>query len=316
MTASERAPILLGTITVDSLDRFVSHGKVEAGLTVALELTEQYHLVNSQLRDSLIREKAPGRDVSIGEAMRLIVAGGSVFANVQRKAHLIRAEVIIVTGPGVTIESRGVGYGLIRLQREGSETVLADPAILEALQRATALALKDSLVYAKLEAPFNVKPAALLAMGGIAYKNDETLPQWDIYEKKVTTSFDLMQTAVGALARNEQVVVLDAETRDSMFADARLYMVENYNASSRDELTTLAAFEVTRMITGSLTRTAKGATLQLQFGTLDNKGQLRAARTTEQAVPNDSVDDLRTAMVKGLRELLPGTTVERPVEPK
>jgi hypothetical protein len=294
--------VMIGGMQYDSSDASISPGKIETGLTIALEATKKYKLIPSVVRDSLLRL---GPDtLSVSKAADYIKAELIVFCKVGRIGNLVRSEVIVVGGDGFMINLRGVGYGVTSIERDSSHEVVADPAILSSLQRALCVAFNDSSLYAKADSILQVRPTVLAVVGGIEFKEpSKDLGVWSLFKEKVPASYDAAQHIVEALRGRDDITLIDLDTRDSILAKARLFMVENYNASTAAELNVLSAFEVTHLITGSIERIRGGAICSLAFEEITAQKSLARLKRAESVINVDSKAALKDGVRDALRKL-------------
>jgi hypothetical protein len=102
---------------------------------------------------------------------------------------------------------------------------------------------------------------------------------------------------VAALRRHDSLTVIDMETRDSIYAMAGLFMVENYNPASASELKILKSLEVTRIITGVCERIRGGAGLRITHNELLQDATYSPLTKAEVIIPTDS----KVALQDGVR---------------
>jgi len=299
-TAQQRTQrVMIGGIQYDSADVLINPTKLETGLTIALEATQKYRLICNQMRDSILRKRP--NTLSVLQAADAVGAELIVFCNVGRIANLVRSEVIVLGGDGFIVNVRGVGYGTTSLERDTSGTAIADPAILSSLQRALCVALNDSSLYSRADTVLRVRPTALAAIGGIEFKQPSSdLGTWSLFKEKVPASYDAAQLIVEALRGCDDVTLIDLDTRDSIFAKARLFMIENYNATTAAELNVLSAFEISHLVSGTIERIRGGAICTLSFDEITPQKTLRQIKRAEGVVAVDS----KAALKDGVREAL------------
>ncbi|MCS7170587.1 MAG: hypothetical protein NZ949_08215, partial [Candidatus Kapabacteria bacterium] len=258
--------ILLAQVQVGSMLQALSPAKLEAALTAALEVTGRYSVVPTVLRDSVVvLLQREGQVPTALAVARRLNCSALCFALAERFVHLVRVEVALRWAPEFEEERRGVGYALLRYVQVGSEDFLYDPSLLEATQRAVAVALGDSDLYAALDPPLRVYPAPLLAVCGIAYSEESGLPPWQLFLQKVVTSYDAVLSAIDTARFHPRFVVLDIDTRDTIYAMGRLFEPENYNPPTLVELGLLLQMGVEYFLSGSLHRTREGAQLRMEL---------------------------------------------------
>lgn len=291
--------IMIGGMQYDTADALINPMKIETGLTIALEATQKYRVIPNDVRDSLLRQRPD--TLSVLQAADAVGAELIVFCNIGRIANLVRSEVIVLGGDGFVITVRGVGYGTTSLERDSLGTAIADPAILSSLQRAFCVAFNDSSLYVKADTVLRVRPTALAAVGGIEFKQPASdLGTWSLFKEKVPASYDAAQLIVEALRGRDDITLIDLDTRDSIFAKARLFMIENYNATTAAELNVLSAFEISHLISGSIDRFRGGAVCTLTYDEITQQKTLRQIKRAESVIAVDS----KAALKDGVRDAL------------
>jgi len=300
--AQKLPSVMPARIVDDSTDAAVTATKVEAGLALAFDLTERFEYVPSTLRDSLVALRT-SEPVTTLQAAEIVQAQIAVFASCVRVANLVRAEVTLRSGDSLETERRGVGYAAIRHYNDSG--VVADPAILTALQRALCEALQEPDLYAGAPTDLRTGPTTLVGIGGIAFENDSTVvPHWNLFEDRTVVSFDLAINLVHELQSSPALTVVDLDTRDSMFAMGGMLLIENDRPVSNFELRILRLFDVHQIITGSFVRDAKGAILTLQWCRIEPDGRYTVERTAQRRVDEDSAVTAREAMLACTADLV------------
>lgn len=294
--------VMIGGIQYDTLDAHITSKKIESGISIALEATKKYAVIPNDVRDSLLRLRKD--TLSVLMAADHIKAELIVFCNVGRIGKLVRSEVVILGGDGFVLNLSGVGYGITTIELDSTKEIVTDPAILSSLQRAVCVALKDSSLYAHASPVLKVRPAALAAVGGIHFKDTPSdLVPWSLFKEKVPASYDAALIIVEAMRDNENVIVIDLDTRDSIFAKARLFMVENYNPTTPTELNVLSAFEVSHIVVGTVDRVRGGAVCTLAYNEITDKKTLRLVKRAESVIKEDSKTALKESVRKCLTKL-------------
>ncbi len=300
--AEDRVRVMAAVIADDSTDASVTATKIEAGLSLAMDLTERYLYLPTVVRDSLVRERT-AEPVTTLQAVSITGAQMAIFARCIRIANLVRAEIALRSGTDLETEQIGVGYAAIQHVRDS--VVVADPAILAALQRALCQALSDPLLFDSAPKDLRVVPTTLVSIGGIEFTNHADLPLWSIFEDRTVVSYDLAINLVHALHERSSLTVIDLDTRDSMYALGGLYLVENDRPVSNSELRILRLFDVQTVVTGSLTRDEQGAVLRLHWCRIEPDGRYTVQETATLRVASDSLTDLRRLVLECASELGP-----------
>lgn len=294
--------VMIARIDADSADPALHPSKLIAGLTLAFESTKQYAVVPNEIRDSVAR--AIGDSATYQRVADALGAEIIVFASVARIENLVRSELVIAGGDGFTFSTGGHGYGVTFIRNDSTRSMIFDPAILSSMQRALCLSLRDSSLFAKADDALRVRPAALLGIGGINFvdKPAEVIP-WSTFKEKVPASYDMVQNITAALRYLEEYIVIDSDTRDSIYAKAGLYVVENYNPVTQLELKTLRAFDIDRIITGRYERTSAGADLTLFVQEIGSKGELTTLQKATSSIELDTKQALQDVVRSCLRKL-------------
>lgn len=295
MQAQQR--MMIGGVSLQKGDTLISAYKVEAALALACDLSSEYRLVPNDVRDSVARNVPDSMRTAQVVADR-IGAELIAFVDIARIVNLVRVHLTVVGGEGWIITTEGTGYATSFLTEDGTGRRMLDPAILTATQRALCEAVLRPDLYATADSSFRVRPTKLTALGGTVFVDDEKgLAPWAIFREKVAASYDVASTIVAAMRHHDSLTVIDMETRDSIYAMAGLFMVENYNPPSAVELKILKGFEVTRIITGLCERIRKGAGLRIIHNELLPDASYSARTKADVIIPADS----KVALQDGVR---------------
>jgi len=301
--AQDLPVVMPAQIVDDSTDPAITATKLEAGLALALDLTERFAYVPAVVRDSLIAARTTD-PVTTLQAAEIVEADVAVFANCIRVANLVRGEVTLRSGDSLKTEQRGVGYAAIRHYSDSG--VVADPAILTSLQRALCVALQNDSLYTSAPNDLQVVPTTLVAIGGISFENDSSIaPHWNLFDDRTVVSYDMVINLVHELQASPLLTIVDLDTRDSMFAMGGMLLIENDRPVSNTELRILRLFDVQHIITGSFTRDRQGALLRLHWCRIEADGRYTIERTAEQRVTEDSAVKAREAVLEAAREVVP-----------
>lgn len=290
--------LLLERIAITRRASAVSPAKIEAALILAARLSRRYTLL--PLRDSVVQR---GEDTSHGAVnWASSPQGGILNLTLDRFENLLRVELTLRRAH---FERQGIGYALVRHRWENSDTPLIDPALLEATQRALAIALGDSLLYARRDSNAAVLPAALAVVTHIELRNDPSLlPRWELFDDALATSYSGILAAITAAQRSPHYVTLDIDTRDSIYAQFRLYEPEPTMPPSQQELRALAYFGIEAVISGSLERTQQGALLRVRLYRLGGGETLQLVGQRERVLREDSRVQYLETVATLVKELL------------
>lgn len=286
----------------DTNDVYMKSRKIETGLTIALEATGRYSVISTSTRDSALKNRTD--TITIQQIANLFKAETIVFCQSARIGKLVRSEVVFMSGENFLVNRRGIGYGISTIEDEKTQRMIIDPAILSSLQRAVCVALKDSNLYANADSLLRVRPTYLAAVGGFEFKvSSSDLSSWSLFKEKISASYDAAQITVAALQDRDDITLVDIDTRDSMYAVERLYMVEPYNPTTRNERFILRSFEVTHLLAGTVTRTKEGAECAISLQKISDQWEVEPVKTGTYVFKEDSRVALQDAVRASLRQI-------------
>lgn len=275
--------------------------KVEASFAFTMLMAQYFDIIPVKLADSISKSLATeGKPHSIADVANYFKANFIAYINLNRFVNIMRCDVTLLSGKDFSNKNTGTGYAFINYRDSADSRFLYDPSITLALQRAFAVAVKDSNLFAHLQKP--VYPAISCVVSGIEFKNEENFPPWDIFVNKVVNSFFVCETIFKTASESNKYVVFDLDTRDSIYATFKFYAPENYKAPNQMELYALRKFEVKSFITGSLERDTTGATLNLILINFTNEG-LTEVKRTKGSLAIDSKIELEALVTKLTKEL-------------
>lgn len=273
-------------------------GRFDAALNlITKELPNRFELITLQQRNDAIRElEAQDQEPTAAKIADQLDVDRLLFIQAARLENMLRVAVTMTKSPDFIKSQDGVGYALIRYRKEGTGQRIYDTALLEALQRAIADAVEDSSLFAQTKELTPVWPAPPVVISGIQFDNKSTKPAWELFDDKVSISYEMVLQIFNAIKDNPRYVAYDIDSRDSMYALRNLYMVENYRLPSPLEMKMLEQFEVHHLISGTFVRTANNeAVLTLQLGTL-NKGMYTVVTNQKTTIREDSREKLMEAV--------------------
>lgn len=298
--------VMAGKVSCDSADPSVTITKVEAGLALAVRATQQYRYLPTSHRDSIVNQMSEDV-VSFADVAQIADASAICFARTRRFVNLVRTEITWVDS--TSFERSRADAGLASIRFENEEGLVADPAILASQQRALMKIFGDTALYADLDTGLNTLPAHVVGIGGIVFETDSTIePPWDLFRGATLVSYDLAQTVVHELQNRPYLTIVDIETRDSMYALGGLLLVVNDRPVANTELRIMRLFAIDHLVIGTFKRTANGANLSLQWCTVNEDGSYTVLDTSTAFVAEDTVSDVRGAIVECLATLLPLTS--------
>ncbi|MFW5701453.1 MAG: hypothetical protein ACOCX7_00740 [Bacteroidota bacterium] len=296
--------IMIGTIMPGpGVDTMVV-GKAEPGLALAVGLSREYVLIPNRVRDSIARELAEsGQQPTLSGVAKELGVEYIAFVTFSQLKNMLRADIALAMPSSKKNAKNGVGYSLLHFVNQKSGRYLYDPSILESLQRAFADALGRPRLYDSADGSLRVRPAATLVIGGIYFQNNEDLPQWNLFKDKTLNSYDFVETVFEAAVESPEYAVYDVPSRDSIYAMANMYGVENYRSPTRYEIEALYKFEVEAYITGVFRRSESGAEIELHLCDV-NKDMLNIKKTVEGTLEEDSIKAMRDRVKYLTRRLL------------
>lgn len=306
----------------------ISPAKMEAGCALALHLSGRYALFPTEKVDSVAKEIIAAEAAAVGATSGAVAgaasgaatgaasgatagsvdsmspisskrvattigARGILFVRFDRLENIIRAEVRIVWDSGYTRTTTGRGFALIRYRSEKMNEVVSDPAMLTALQRALCVAMGDSALYSSGEGIYRVKPAPTLVPGGMVFTSNGSYSPWIVFDKHTVAAYDAVVNVFDTLKNSQDVVCFDIDTRDSVYALFRLFLIENDALPSTNELDALQRLEVSYYITGSCTRTERGAEISLSLARINTGGTYTVLRTVQSELMDDTIVQFR-----------------------
>lgn len=282
----------------------ISAIKVDLAFDFAFRLLDEANYMNIKIRDSIASELFElGLSTQVLHVAQKLNAQKLLFARVNVIENIIRTDINIVDVRDTSMKSEGFGYALVSHFDALTDEKIYDPALLTSIQRALAVALKDSLLFADKTRGFEVYPAPTLVIGGIFYAQDGTQSDWDLFKNHVVSSFTAVESIFESLYKHKNYVVYDMATRDSVYALFRLYGVENYTAPSQYELSVLEQVGVDYFITGSIERVEQGAKVRLGLYAI-RRGSLAFIKERDGILDSDSMDKYKMLMRQLASELL------------
>ena len=263
--------------------------KFEQALNFISIINPKFELIPTKVRDSIANLQAnDSNGRNIYEISKNVNADYIVFSRINAFKHLIRTDVNFVNSKNGNEILRGYGYSRASLINEDTGELIYDPAILESLQRAMAAAFKDSTMFVDTTLKMNIKPIPLLIIGGLFFVDDNVLQKWDLFDKKVVNSYDAIETIFETNKNSIDYLVIDTETRDSIYYINKMFVPENYTAPSQHELLALYKMDISYYLSGTFTRLPIGARLELTLYKFNN-GVLELQNKESEIIAEDSL---------------------------
>jgi hypothetical protein len=281
--------------------------KVDAAFALALFASEKFRAIPFAVRDSALTElRTRHADVTAAQLAGHLGAAQAAFVTVNRLNNILRVAVSCRRGQNFGELTEGVGYAVLKYRKGSQDSILYDPPLLQAVQRAFAAAQGDSMMYRRADADMRVFPAKLLVPTHLEFveKFRTASPMFEA-EKKAVVAYDAVQTIFTAAKDHPLYVPLDVDTRDSVYALANLFEVENANPPNVLELKVLYQLEVRHCILSALTQeTVSDLTLTMKLCEITPDGNLRLLRNEKTALGGDKIADLQKALKHLTRKIL------------
>ncbi len=302
---TESVSVMIADIELSNSLRGLSETKIEAAANLALRASEGFFLIPREVRDSVLSSlKAAGKAPTIINAASELNASRVLFIKINRLDNILRVDILSALNRDSLIKRSGKGYAALRLRSEKDSSILYDPALLAAFQRAFADA-EDSSMFKNAEGILEVYPAKTIVIGSIYYKNEKGPGWWNVFKDKIAGSYEAVETIFSEAVKHENYVVYDIPTRDSLYALFKMYLIENYNPMSAAEIEALSRLDVDCFITGSLK--GKGTTAELELSLYEySDNDYHLIRSEKALLEEDSFQSYKALLRKITAKLLEG----------
>lgn len=127
----------------------------------------------------------------------------------------------------------------------------------------------------------------------MSFVDDPSQPSWELFKNHTVNGFDVVVNVFDAMKSAADYVCYDVDSRDSIFALFKLYLIENDNEPSRQELDALHKLEVQYYIRGTCHRTPGGADIELYFCSVNSNGTYSIVRTAQEFLDTDDLEAFR-----------------------
>lgn len=275
---------------------------VEAAFAFSMILTNFFDIIPQKYVDSIrIQWKREGKTFTIAELAKHFQADFLVYINLNRFKNMLRCDITLLFDKDYQKKSNGSGYSFINYQDTVTKKYLYDPSILTALQRAFAVAVKDSNIFAKAKNPIIPIPSVVIT--GIEFRKKDEIPNWSLFSNAVVNSYFMIEKIFEIIALSNLYQPFDIETRDSIYATFNFFAPENYKAPNQMELYALRQFEVESIITGVFEHTIEGGELTLILAKFTNVG-LTEVNRVKGIVRKDSILELEQVLTELTNRLI------------
>lgn len=282
-------------------------GKVDAAFALALFASDKFRSIPFAVRDSVLnvmRKENP--DVTAAALATRLGAEQVAFVTVNRLQNILRVAVSCRYGSDFGQLREGIGYAVLKYRKGAEDSILYDPSLLLAIQRAFALSQADTLMYAKAERDMRAIPAKLLAPTHLEFV-EKVGTSSTLFEpkQKPIVAYDAIQTIFVAAKDHPLYVPLDIDTRDSIYALANLYEVENANPPNTLELRVLFQVEIRTCLMAKLTQENESdVSLEMKLCEITSDGNLRLLRQEKTLLTGDKLADLRKGIQRLTKKIL------------
>lgn len=276
----------------------IKQSKVEAAINFAFKATGKYYIYNTDILNSTAKALEANNETvtPYNIARNLPECEKIYFVNMARIENMIRIDINSILLSDTTKKVHGAGYGTVRYKKIKNNKMLYDPAILNAVMRAMAVAERDSNLF-RLEDSTGILPLPTLVIGGLYYKDKAGSKDWEIYLTKEISSYDAVETIYSEIRDSKKYIVYDTQTRDSIYTLYKMLGTENFNPPSSQEIKLLENMEVDYYLTGALERTDEGAILDLYLGKISN-GKIDIKKKATGILKEDSIEEYRDLLKK------------------
>lgn len=283
----------------------IKASKIDAAFYFTAQATfGKYNYVPFNVLDSVFNLSMKSNDTLTSLSLgRKLQADFFVYILVNRLENMLRIDIETVNINDTNQRGYGVGYAPIRYRKLTNQEPLIDPALLNAIMRAFAVAVNDSSLFV-INDTVSVKPVPTLVIGGINYRNNEELPVWEIFLQKEISSYDAIENMFDEIKNTNDFALFDIQTRDSLYALFNLMFVENHRPSTSTELKALHSMDVRYFITGTLQRIEQGAILDLYFCRILDDGKLEILEKESGLLQKDTTEDYKLLFRKTVSSLM------------
>jgi len=278
--------------------------KADAALSLATRLTLKYDFIEKPDRDTIAQNLYnEGKKPILLDIARIAGADEVAFMRADRFINMLRVELLLVDVSDTTKRQKGEGFAHLNYRQATTEKTLFDPSLLTATQRAFADAKNNSKLYSNQVGNLNVKPAPTLVLTGIGFSLPIGLRPWNLYDARITTSFAALEEIFEVAKKSKDFVAYDLETRDSLYSLFKLYVVENYNLPTLNEIDALRKFNVGYFIAGSYEQLPEAAEISLSLYKINEK-DVEKIKTVTDILYDDKLEEMSKLVAKLAKKLL------------
>jgi len=295
--------IFLADVSVAENIENLSNYKIEAALSLAMELSNQYRFISTPEIDSLLKLNKVSTEATAIQIAKKLKIDKILFLSINRLSNMLRVELITALTKDEKKKSSGIGYAQLNY-KDTSNHFVFDAPLLQAIQRAFASSENNPNLYSGLEGKFLAYPAEPLIIGGIEFQNNKDLPEWNLFNNNAVNSYFAAETVFDVIKDTPRYAIYDLESRDSLYALFNLHIIENYRPPTSYELDALNTLEVTHYITGTFIRNGEGANIELYLCKITKK-RLEVIKIESEKLTKDSYEEFSNKLRAAASKLVP-----------
>ncbi len=295
--------IFLADVSVAENIENLSNYKIEAALSLAMELSNKYRFISTPEIDSLLKLNKVSTEATAIQIAKKLKIDKILFLSINRLSNMLRVEFTTVLTKDEKKKSSGIGYAQLNY-KDTSNHYIFDTPLLQAIQRAFASSENNPNLYSGLEGKFLAYPAEPLIIGGIEFQNNKDLPEWNLFNNNAVNSYFAAETVFDVIKDTPRYAIYDLESRDSLYALFNLHIIENYRPPTSYELDALNTLEVTHYITGTFIRNGEGANIELYLCKITKK-RLEVIRIESEKLTTDSYEEFSNKLRAAASRLVP-----------
>jgi hypothetical protein len=262
----------------------IPKSKIYQALNFVTLLSNKYAMIPPEMISETIKQSDTNQQSTLSymDIAKKLDADRLYIIKIEQLINIIRCEIISANPKQSDSAEIGEGFSVIHLFKKKDNMPLFDPILVTAVQRAFAIVENDSLMFMKLEPPYNVKPVPALVVGGFVFNNDVSLPQWIVFNNPLVNSYEFTELTYEEIYTTPDWLVYDQDSRDGIYAMFKLVLPVNNIAPSYNELDALRKFNVNYYILGDVTRIKKGIkfSLSLYENTAEEQKQIKTVTET------------------------------------
>ncbi len=282
----------------------ISETKADAALSLATRLTGKFDFIEKPDRDTIAQKfYDEGKKPILLDIAKIAGADEVAFMRADRFINMLRVELVLIDVADTTERQIGEGFAHLNYRQATTEKALFDPSLLTATQRAFADAKNNSKLYSNQVGNLNVKPVPTLILTGIGFSLPIGISPWNLYDARVTSSFSALEAIFEVTKKSKDFVAYDLETRDSLYSLFNLYVVENYNLPTLNEIDALRKFRVGYFIAGSYEQLPEAAEISLTLYKI-NENDVEKIRTVVDIINEDKIEEMNKVVANLAKKLL------------